>query len=91
MSASPEISIEIVCTNGSPRFRVRTGWLDLADLKRMVGWIDAIRKLDDAPAVRESKKRGGAAGGAARAAALSPERRSEIAKSAAETRWGASR
>jgi len=33
-------------------------------------------------------KLGGAKGGAARAAALSPKKRSEIAKKAAKSRWG---
>ena len=33
-------------------------------------------------------KLGGLKGGKARAKALSPERRSEIARKAAETRWG---
>lgn len=36
----------------------------------------------------ESGRRGGLIGGKARAAKLSPERRSEIAKKAAEKRWG---
>jgi hypothetical protein len=47
-----------------------------------VRWID-----DDAPAVAEPKQPGKANGGRARAAALSPERRSEIAKKAAAARW----
>jgi len=34
------------------------------------------------------RARSGKAGGKARAAALSPERRSEIAKTAGEARWG---
>jgi hypothetical protein len=38
--------------------------------------------------LRSAKSRGGAAGARARAAALSPERRSEIAAKAADTRWG---
>jgi hypothetical protein len=37
--------------------------------------------------VRNAKARGGHAGGLARAAALTPERRSEIARKAARTRW----
>ena len=36
---------------------------------------------------REMGSRGGKKGGAARAKSLSPERRSEIAKKAAEARW----
>jgi hypothetical protein len=41
----------------------------------------------DAAAV-ESGRRGGLIGGKARAAKLSPERRSEIARAAARKRWG---
>lgn len=36
----------------------------------------------------EFARKGGKKGGAARAAALSPERKSEIARLAAERRWG---
>jgi hypothetical protein len=45
---------------------------------------------DKAPATVESDhhSRGGKKGGAARAAALTPEQRSEIAKKAATKRWG---
>lgn len=39
---------------------------------------------------RERGKLGGIKGGPARAAALSPERRSEIARAAALARWGES-
>jgi len=38
--------------------------------------------------VDESKRPGGQKGGRARAAALTPEQRSEIAKIAATARWG---
>lgn len=38
--------------------------------------------------VDRGKSRGGRKGGASRAKSLSPERRSEIARKAAETRWG---
>ena len=38
--------------------------------------------------VQEFARSGGLRGGAARAAALSPERRAEIARKAAEKRWG---
>ena len=40
------------------------------------------------PAAVSLGRRGGLKGGKARAAQLSPERRSEIAKLAAEARWG---
>ena len=39
------------------------------------------------PAAVESGRRGGLRGGKSRAAKLTPERRSEIAKKAAEARW----
>ncbi len=39
-------------------------------------------------AASELGQRGGLKGGAARARALSPERRSEIARKAAKSRWG---
>jgi len=42
------------------------------------------------PAAVALGRLGGAKGGAARAAALSPKKRSAIAKKAAETRWGKS-
>ena len=41
------------------------------------------------PAAVALGKLGGAKGGAARAAALSPRKRRQIAKKAAEARWGA--
>ena len=43
------------------------------------------------PAAQSLGRRGGAVGGAARAAKLSPERRREIARLAAVTRWGRGR
>ena len=42
------------------------------------------------PAAVELGRRGGLKGGKARAAKLSPERRSEIARTAAKTRWSRS-
>jgi len=49
--------------------------------------VDAVDDGKDAKAV-EIGRRGGIQGGGARADALSPERRLEIAKKAAATRWG---
>lgn len=43
------------------------------------------------PAAVELGRRGGLVGGKARAAKLSPEQRSEIAKKAAAARWGQGR
>ncbi len=54
-------------------------WLDCAPL------VDATQK-----AASMMGKRGGLKGGAARAAALSPKRRSEIARRAAKIRWAKS-
>jgi hypothetical protein len=45
--------------------------------------IDEKKKV-----AQESGRRGGLKGGTARAEALTPEQRSEIAKKAAEKRWG---
>lgn len=47
---------------------------------------DAVPEKD--PAAVELGRRGGKKGGPARAAKLSPEQRSEIARKAAEKRWG---
>lgn len=51
------------------------------------------QKTDDGkdPLAVELGRRGGLKGGKARARKLSPERRREIAKKAAEARWGQSR
>ena len=50
----------------------------------------ATGEAEDTPdAAKEYHRRGGKIGGAARAAALTPEQRSEIAKKAAAKRWGA--
>jgi hypothetical protein len=46
-----------------------------------------VRPRRKNPAAVALGKRGGKVGGPARAAALSPERRREIAKKAAEKRW----
>lgn len=46
------------------------------------------KKVRKNPAAVALGKLGGKKGGTARAAALSPKRRSEIAKKAAEARWG---
>lgn len=47
------------------------------------GLIDIMRRINPFAA----KSRGGSKGGIARMQALSPERRSEIARDAANTRW----
>jgi hypothetical protein len=71
---------------------------DFATLARAVVERTIGEKLDGSPlddpntgknpAAVALGKLGGAKGGAARAAALSPKRRTAIAKKAAEARWG---
>ena len=49
----------------------------------------ATSEIEDTKTARKpNRAKGGRAGGKARAASLSPARRSEIAASAASTRWG---
>ena len=43
---------------------------------------------DEAKPINEASRNGGLKGGKARAKALTPERRSEIARKGAEARWG---
>ena len=70
-----------------PRGEKRPG--DVIGAAIMVGKIATGEVEDNAtPADKAHHSRGGKKGGAARARALSPERRAEIAKKAAETRWG---
>lgn len=61
---------------------------DAIGLAVLVGRI-ATGEVEDTPDESKAHHReGGKKGGAARAAALSPEERSEIAKRAAAKRWG---
>jgi hypothetical protein len=53
----------------------------------MVGKIATGEIADDADASKDHHREGGKKGGAARAAKLTPEERSEIARKAAESRW----
>lgn len=53
----------------------------------MVGRI-ATGEIEDKPSKAPGRAAGGKVGGKARAKALSPEKRREIAKQAAQTRWG---
>ena len=70
-----------------------------ANLNRLAASIvaDATSEEDEDPyegknpAAVELGRKGGLIGGRARAAKLTPEQRSEIAKKAAETRWAARR
>jgi len=65
------------------------------DLNSLASRITEIATNEDAPAEDDGKdpaavslgRRGGAKGGPARAAALTPERRKEIARAAAAKRW----
>jgi len=61
---------------------------DAVGLAVMVGRI-ATGEIEDNPTPEDKAhhSRGGKKGGAARAAALTPEQRSEIAKKAAAKRW----
>jgi hypothetical protein len=72
--------------------RSRNKKLDLAQLaKSIVDEATSERKPEPEdtrdPAAVALGRRGGLVGGKARAAKLSPEQRSEIAKKAAEARW----
>ena len=63
---------------------------DPIQLGKLIGDILTGQVEDKAPArgeMEELGRLGGLKGGAARAAALSPERRKEIAKAAAAKRW----
>jgi hypothetical protein len=66
-----------------------------ADLNRLAAAIvgDATDETPREPETSQARAghNGGVKGGVARAKALSPERRSEIARRAAEARWAASR
>jgi hypothetical protein len=55
--------------------------------KKVFNQIEAREKPKKNPAAVALGKLGGPKGGAARAKALSPERRSEIARKAAKARW----
>jgi hypothetical protein len=65
----------------------------VADLNRMAARI-VQESTEDAPAktrAQASGRTGGLKGGKARAAKMTPERRSEIARKAARARWSRSR
>ncbi len=53
----------------------------------LIGRI-ATGDVEDVPSKAPNRSKGGKAGGKARSAALSPEKRSKIAKKAAAKRWG---
>lgn len=61
---------------------------DAVGLAVMIGRIAVGDEPDTADDTKAHHREGGKKGGAARAAALSPEQRSEIAKKAAASRWG---
>lgn len=64
---------------------------DANQLAKMIVDV-ATGEVDDTPPKKaEGQRRGGLKGGKARAAKLSPEERSEIAKIAAAARWKKSR
>lgn len=84
----PETDAELVTmlralyTAGDYSGGARDDFWDL--VSNYIGWI---LDLAERGAKKPSKAARGAAGGRARMAALSPERRSEIAKQAAAARW----
>ena len=51
----------------------------------------ATQEIEDSGYAQPAKRKSGLAGAKVRAAALSPERRSEIAKTAATVRWATKR
>lgn len=59
-----------------------------ATLDLFTGEAESIPERVKDPAAVELGRRGGLIGGKARAAKLSPEQRSEIARAAAKARWG---
>lgn len=60
----------------------------MADLNRMAHRIVRQHTEGEKPtSAQKSGRKGGLSGGKARAEKLSPEKRSEIAKKAAEARW----
>ena len=61
---------------------------DAIGLAVMIGKIATGEIADDADPTKAHHREGGKKGGAARAAALTPEERSEIARKAAAKRWG---
>ncbi len=60
-------------------------------LSRVINLSDEDPSASAATLGRQGGKKGGKKGGAARAASLSPERRREIAKKAALSRWQAAK
>lgn len=62
---------------------------DAIGLAVMVAKIATGEIEDNADPSKDHHREGGKKGGAARAAALTPEKRAEIAKKAAVTRWAA--
>jgi len=74
----------------------QTAFSSLQELLRRDAERDGIALAPIPPEEKDSKavaagRLGGCKGGRARAQKLSPKRRKEIAKRAAETRWGGSR
>lgn len=59
-----------------------------ADVIGAAVMVARIATGEQADNIKGGRVRSGKAGGAARAAALTPEQRSEIARKAAEGRWG---
>jgi hypothetical protein len=64
----------------------------MADLNRMAHRVvqHATEPRDEPTPAQTNGRNGGQKGGPARAAKLTPEQRSEIARKAAQARWGSS-
>lgn len=91
------MNVEISMGIGADLFEVNSWWAKspafvLQSLKAQLEAAAAIwpelNQYTIAPRATAKGPRGSAMGGLARAASLSPERRAEIAKTAATTRWG---
>ncbi len=61
---------------------------DTSQLAKFIVDVATGETEDVAPEKAEGQRKGGLKGGKARAAKLSPEERSAIAKKAAKARWG---
>jgi hypothetical protein len=64
----------------------------MADLNRLAHRLvkEATEERQEPSAAQKNGHKGGLSGGKARAEKLSPQKRSEIARKAAQTRWSAS-
>lgn len=81
-----EASVEAI----SEARRGYDGWIEEETIEyvtRPEVWDDIVNEVAISVTASDLGRRGGLVGGPARASALSPERRSEIARRAARARW----